>query len=82
MDSVLHQLSLGTLSESKQTRMMKTQLPQALLWIAEILLGKKVAFYSNQAALLGEVVAPEGGKRGRTYVRKGRWLYSLCVFHY
>ena len=79
MDSGLHQLSLGTLSDSKQTRMMKTQLPQALLRIAEILLGKKGAFYSNQAALLGEVVAPEGGKRGRTCVHKGRGLYSLCL---
>ena len=41
---------------------MRTQLPQAQLWVAEILFGKKGASYSNQAALLGGVVALEGGK--------------------
>ena len=38
--------------------MMETQLPQALLWVAEILLGKKGAFYFKQTALQGwEVLA-------------------------
>ena len=45
--------------------------------VTTILLGKKGAFYSNQAALVGEALALEGQENGRNLVRKGHGLCSL-----
>jgi len=62
-----------SLIKGKQMRIMTTQLPQAPRQVTETLSSKKGAFYSNQAALLGEVISlwlfspnstsPEGSSR-------------------